>query len=162
MRSVQRGFTIVEILVVIIVIAILASVTIVSYRGAQDRANYAAAQSDLKNINDALVIYKAQKGSYPSSVGKGSGNYVFQSLHPTQFLTELTSEGFLDKMPIARSATNGMPTYVYVSDGVNYKLVRYTNTGSLPSVELTNNPLIDPVRPTSGWGYWTPAVANVW
>lgn len=63
----QKGFTIVELLIVIVVIAILAAITIIAYNGIQKRANDAAIQSDLKNIATALSNYNALKGTYPTS-----------------------------------------------------------------------------------------------
>jgi general secretion pathway protein G len=44
----QSGFTIVELLIVIVVIGILAAITIVAYNGVQNRAKTAALTSDLR------------------------------------------------------------------------------------------------------------------
>lgn len=55
----QTGFTIVELLIVIVVIAILAAVSIVTYRGIQDRARKATLQSDLSNAAKAMEVAKA-------------------------------------------------------------------------------------------------------
>jgi prepilin-type N-terminal cleavage/methylation domain-containing protein len=51
----QTGFTIVELLVVIVVIAILAAITIVAYNGIQQRARMATAQTDMRNIHQAMM-----------------------------------------------------------------------------------------------------------
>ena len=59
------GFTIVELLIVIVVIGILAAITIVSYNGVQNRANDAAVQSDLQNIGTQIVRYNVEKGTFP-------------------------------------------------------------------------------------------------
>lgn len=61
-----NGFTIVELLIVIVVIGILAAITIVAYNGIQNRANDASVQSDLSKVARALQAYKAVKGEYPS------------------------------------------------------------------------------------------------
>ncbi len=60
-----RGFTLVELAIVIAVIGILAMVTIVSYRAVQDRSHDVAVQSDLSNIADQYELYYANKAAYP-------------------------------------------------------------------------------------------------
>lgn len=63
----QKGFTIVELLIVIVIIAILATITVVAYNGIQDRAKNSTAQSDLnifaKKIENARI--DATDGLYP-------------------------------------------------------------------------------------------------
>ena len=70
----QIGFTIVELLIVIVVIAILAAITIVAYNGIQQRANDAQADAGLNQIKKALEIYRADNGSYPSVCGGGDNS----------------------------------------------------------------------------------------
>jgi prepilin-type N-terminal cleavage/methylation domain-containing protein len=62
----NRGFTIVELLVVIVVIGVLAAITIVSFTGISQRAVVAAIQSDLSNASKQLKIYNTTYGSYPT------------------------------------------------------------------------------------------------
>lgn len=54
----QRGFSIPELLVVIVAIGILASIVIVTYSGIQGRAQDAAVQSDLDNVSGLLESYR--------------------------------------------------------------------------------------------------------
>jgi prepilin-type N-terminal cleavage/methylation domain-containing protein len=61
----QAGFTIVELLVVIVVIGILAAITIVSYNGITTRANTVSAQSAAQNVIQKIEIYNAERGAYP-------------------------------------------------------------------------------------------------
>lgn len=69
----QTGFTIVELLIVIVVIGILAAITIVAYNGIQARANDARRDSEIKQLKTALAIYKSDTGLYPDACGSGSG-----------------------------------------------------------------------------------------
>lgn len=62
-----RGFTIVELLIVIVVIAILAAVTIVAYNGISTRAKETALKSDLSSGAKQLQIAKTTDGSYPNN-----------------------------------------------------------------------------------------------
>lgn len=64
----NRGFTIVELLIVIVVIAILASITIVSYNGIQNRAKATAATSTAANVAKKAELVNVLKGSYPTSI----------------------------------------------------------------------------------------------
>lgn len=61
----QSGFTIVELLIVIVVIAILASIVIVAYNGIQTRAMNTAKHSELMEWNKLYELYKAENGAYP-------------------------------------------------------------------------------------------------
>lgn len=66
----KSGFTIVELLVVIVVIGILASITLVAYNGIQSRAGTAVLKSDLKNAQTQLEIAKlsSESISYPNNL----------------------------------------------------------------------------------------------
>lgn len=66
--SLSKGFTIVELLVVIVVIGILAAITMVSYSGITDKANIATLQSDLANNSKVLKMYYVTYGSYPTTL----------------------------------------------------------------------------------------------
>ena len=58
----RRGFTIVELLIVIVVIGILAAITIVAYTGITQKANNAALTADIKQLQTKAAVYRAQNG----------------------------------------------------------------------------------------------------
>jgi prepilin-type N-terminal cleavage/methylation domain-containing protein len=68
-----RGFTIVELLVVIVVIAILAAITIVAYNGIQQRAQYSKLSAGLNSYEKASQLYKVDHGVFPHTDGYQSG-----------------------------------------------------------------------------------------
>jgi len=62
----QQGFTIVELLIVIIVIGILAALVLVTFTGVQQKARNTERVTDVKAIASHLEVYNAQNGKYPT------------------------------------------------------------------------------------------------
>jgi len=74
----SRGFTIVELLVVIVVIGIIAAITVVAYTGISQKAIASSLESDLRNGSNKLKMYQVENGSFPSSLDEtepGSNTY---------------------------------------------------------------------------------------
>jgi prepilin-type N-terminal cleavage/methylation domain-containing protein len=78
----QTGFTIVELLIVIVVIGILAAITIVAYNGIQKRAQGSAASAALTQASSKLALYQVDNNLYPVSLStagvSNSGNVSYQ------------------------------------------------------------------------------------
>lgn len=72
----KRGFTIVELLIVIVVIAILATITVVAYRGITDSAKNTSLLSAMDVYEKALMQYQIKYGSYPSTLLSPGGASV--------------------------------------------------------------------------------------
>lgn len=66
MRKSISGFTIVELLIVIVVIAILASISVVAYSGIQSRARDTDRTNDLNVMKKGLALFYAENGYYPA------------------------------------------------------------------------------------------------
>lgn len=64
----NRGFTIVELLIVIVVIGILAAITIVAYNGIQNRSKLSAAQSAANSVVKKAEAYNSLGNAYPTTV----------------------------------------------------------------------------------------------
>ena len=78
----QRGFTLVELLVVISMISILAAMGIVQYKNSVQRTRETTLRHDLFQMRDVIDQYYADKGKYPSS------------------LDALVSDGYMRKVPV--------------------------------------------------------------
>jgi Tfp pilus assembly protein PilE len=62
----KNGFTVVELIVIIVVIGILAGISIVGYSGLQERSRDAERKADIESIQSVLETYRDQTGEYPN------------------------------------------------------------------------------------------------
>jgi type II secretion system protein G len=150
----QTGFTIVELLIVIVIIGILAAITIVAYNGIQERAAFSSYKSDINSINKAILLYHADNGAYPGN--NAPSGTCWTNGGTVDFISGLTPK-YLATTPLTPNAAAGnYYAYCFSTGGANYKLIRLVSSpATLPATEATNNPSIDPTRPTRGWGVWS-------
>lgn len=80
-KRVRRGFTLIELMIVVAIIGILAAVAIPNYIDATDEAKAARIQADLSAIGAAVEIYRVKHGKYPTDLSalvssSGTGGYL--------------------------------------------------------------------------------------
>lgn len=63
-----RGFTLVELLVVIVVLAVLAAIVLPKFMNSSQRSKESALRSDLKVVRNAISMFQADTGKYPNSL----------------------------------------------------------------------------------------------
>ncbi len=69
-RKRMRGFTLLELVTAMTILALLTSVGIVGYRHQTRTAREAVLKEDLFQLNHALECHKADRGKYPASIGR--------------------------------------------------------------------------------------------
>jgi len=65
--AMARGFTLIEIMVVIAILGIMAAIVVPKLVGHTDTAKVAAARQDIANIKQALILYKLDNQRYPTT-----------------------------------------------------------------------------------------------
>ncbi|HSX04969.1 MAG TPA: type II secretion system protein [Candidatus Saccharimonadales bacterium] len=76
----KRGFTIVELLIVIVVIAILATLVIVTFTGIQQKARDSQRQTDINALDSHIEAFFASNGYYPTLNDLQTGSWVSANL----------------------------------------------------------------------------------
>lgn len=72
----QKGFTLLELLVVMSIVGVLAMVAVPRFTGAVALANTSKIQADLNVLNSAIVLYEAEHGSYPKNLTTDMKDYI--------------------------------------------------------------------------------------
>jgi general secretion pathway protein G len=120
----QDGFTLIEIMVVILILGLLATIVVQSLRGAADKAKTTKAQADLAEIKTALDRYYLDNGFYPTtdqgltalvsppSSGRVPANYE--------------SGGYIERLPTDPWGNQ----YFFQSDGNSYVLKSFGKGGT--------------------------------
>lgn len=157
----QSGFTIIEMLIVVTILAMLAGILIPVLEDAASSSRDARRASDLKTMQTALASFQRVNGAYPDTLGAWSGDatgvgtshgYDAVGYCPglvPDFMPALPK----DPSPDLPNATEG---YQYRSDGTNYKFIALGGPETFP----TGNPFFDPTNTTTGWQVSTPGGYN--
>lgn len=72
----QKGFATLEVILMIVVIGILATVAVPRFTDTTTKANTAKIQADLTTLDNAIAIYFMENGSYPENITTDLKNYI--------------------------------------------------------------------------------------
>lgn len=125
MRQRQSGFTLVEIMVVVVILAVLGALVVPKLIENVDRARVARAQSDIRAIQTALDLYRLDNFKYPTTE-QGLQALVKQPNDPS--ITNYRAEGYLPAVP--KDPWNN--PYQYASpgaDGKPYEVLTFGRDG---------------------------------
>jgi len=70
----EKGFTLIELLIVIVIIGVLATLLMTNFVGVRQRGRDAQRKSDLRQIQAALELYRADVGQYPEALPVCNGD----------------------------------------------------------------------------------------
>ena len=142
----SRGFTIVELLIVVVVIAILAAITIVAYNGIQNRAKASAAQSAASQANKKVALWRVDNADQSPSLAD---------------FTNLVSSSNMNQYQYSQGA-NGVYCITATISSISYKISSTQGTpiagacdghganGIVPITNLATNPSVE--TSSADWG----------
>ena len=134
MNRKAHGFTIVELLIVIVVIAILAAISIAAYNGIQQRARAVSLQSNITQIHKLIELYYAEHGEYPKTTASAlvSGPSGTSPWTDSNCAVGNARSDWVPGIGVipqsdqsTRGATDKPGCYMYVSDGEKYILTAW-------------------------------------
>ena len=110
----QKGFTLIELLVVVTIIAVLSGVGLVSFQSTSRNARNARRATDMENVKSALVLYRADMGSYPNYGGAASeANF-------DNAIGDLFTDGYFSENTLSDPQDQSPHVYTYTSDGSTF------------------------------------------
>ena len=152
----QLGFTIVELLIVIVIIGILAAITIVAYNGIQERARAATLSSDLQAGAKQLKLHYAANNSYPATMAQANEGKGLKSSDGVNLRYSVNGDSFClsanngtssynvteQTSPVSGSCVNialgASSTHTYLTDGLTTSSPYYgTGAGTAGPVSVT-------------------------
>ena len=141
----EKGFTIVELLIVIVVIAILAAIVIVAYNGVQNRARDTQYKTDASSIVKVAEALNADTGAYPTGTDTATLTASFNSgttadLPSGIAITYLATAGTAPTYAAALAAADGATrTYTVKVCGASVGMVVYYPQRSSTGAAQTMN-----------------------
>ncbi|MEE8428434.1 MAG: type II secretion system major pseudopilin GspG [Gammaproteobacteria bacterium] len=130
----NAGFTLIEVMVVVVILGILAAIVVPKLMSRPDQARIVKAQRDIRALEAALNLYRLDRFSYPST-DEGLGALVNPPVDDKQ-PTLWKSDGYLDRLPMDPWKT----PYQYLNPGVHGSIDLYSlgKDGQPSDDDITN------------------------
>ena len=126
-RSKDRGFTLIEIMVVMVILGILAGLIIPRVMGRPEEARRLKARMNMESLSTALSLYKLDNGSYPTT--EQGLQALIEAPSVGQLPRAWRKGGYLDKGKVPKDPWEG--DFIYLSPGLNgeFDLMSYGDDG---------------------------------
>ncbi len=127
----EKGFTLVELMIVIIILAVLTGIAIPSYLALRNRAKIQATRAEMQNIATALEMYAADHDAYPAGAWAAAAGLI-------------ETEEYMDPVPLYDAwGTAAINALVYAIVGTGYTLTSEGGSAAAADIVLTDGQLSD-------------------
>ena len=121
----QQGFTLIEILIVVVILSILAITVVPQFLDQPAKARAARAQADIQNLKKALSMYKLDNFSYPSTsqglqslVSKPGGQPIARNWKPGGYIENMIKDPWSNSYQYLNPGNHGaIDIYSFGRDG---------------------------------------------
>ncbi|WP_107852711.1 type IV pilin protein [Oceanimonas marisflavi] len=134
-NKVVQGFTLVELLIVVIILSILAAIVIPQFSASTDDAKTASAQSTLANLRSMIDLYYQQHGAYPGNGTAISANACTGTKGTGDGTLANAGQTFIDQLTLYSNDAGGACS---VSDTSNHRFGPYYKKATLPGDPFMN------------------------
>jgi general secretion pathway protein G len=131
-KQAQAGFTLVEVMVVVVILGILAAIIVPKIMSRPEQARIVKAKQDILAIQSGLDLYKLDNGMYPSTDQGLEALVTKPSSAPVP--TNWKADGYLQKLPVDPW---GEP-YQYLNENEKLKIFSYGPKGKEGGSEIGN------------------------
>ncbi|HQN31972.1 MAG: type II secretion system major pseudopilin GspG [Phycisphaerae bacterium] len=124
----QKGFTLIELMIVVVILGLLATIIMPKILGRPEQARRVKAKADIRSIQSALALFKTDTGRFPTT------SEGLEALVNDPGIKGYNSDGYLDAVPVDPWGNK----YIYISPGVHskdYDLVSLGKDGEIGGVE---------------------------
>jgi general secretion pathway protein G len=128
----QRGFTLVEVMVVVVILGILAAIIVPKIMSRPEQARIVKAKQDILAIQSAMDLYKLDNGTYPTT-DQGLEALVTKPTSNPQ-PRNWKSDGYLQKLPVDPWGED----YQYLNENEKLKIFTYGPKGKEGNSEIGN------------------------
>ncbi|MFE7227115.1 type II secretion system protein [Nocardioides sp. NPDC057577] len=98
-RRDDSGFTLIELVIVILILGVLAGVVVFSVSGINNRGTEAACKTEVRTVETAIEAYRADNDAYPTTVGDLVGNFLRNEPTGPSTITNATTVDATGAMP---------------------------------------------------------------
>ncbi len=107
----RRGFTLIELMIVVVILGLLATIVMPKMLSRPDQARRVKAKADIRSIQSALALFKTDTGRFPTT------SEGIEALVNDPGVKGFNADGYLELVPVDPWGNR----YVYMSPGVHSK-----------------------------------------
>ncbi len=137
-KQLQKGFTLVELLIVVIILAILAAIVVPQFASTTDDAKVSSLDSTLANMRGAIALYRQQHSAYPGGSASSGGGAACTGASGTAGAGAInTKDAFLDQLAYYSNAAGATCTTKGTNNAFPYG--PYIQKREIPNNAVTNS-----------------------